>query len=153
MANIDEIDRKILIELQKDGSLSASEVAERVGLSQSPCWRRINRMEEEGIIAGRSVIVDRKKLGYEIVVFVNIMMNEHGRRSLEEFERMVTAIPEVQVVQLLLGEIDYRLRIVATSLEQYETILRDSIMKLPGVQQVQSSVMITEVKNTQALPL
>jgi len=80
-------------------------------------------------------------------------MNEHGRHSLEEFERKAASIPEVQAVQLLLGEIDYRLRVIATSLEHYEKLLRNKITKLPGVEKVESSVLITDIKNTKNIPI
>lgn len=153
MQTIDDIDRKILAILQKDGSLTASEVAERIGMSQSPCWRRINRMERAGIIEGRFIKINRKKLGFDIVIYAMISITEHGRHNLREFEQAVLSIPEVQAVQILLGDVDYRLRIVVPSLDDYEELLTERIMKLPGIQQVHSSVMISELKNSSELPL
>ncbi len=153
MREIDDMDRKILRVLQADGALNAGEVAERVGLSQSPCWRRIARLEEEGVILGRSVLLDHKKLGFKTVIFVRIRLSAHGRKSLDEFAKAAAALPEVQVVQLLLGEIDYRLRVVVRDLDDYNRLLREHLVNLPGVQEIESSVLLDETKNTSALPL
>lgn len=153
MHGLDETDRRILRVLQEDGSLSASAVAERVGLSQSPCWRRVASMEKAGIILGRTVVLDRKRLGFGTVVFVRVRLNEHGRQALDEFARAAAAIPEVQVVQLLLGEIDFRLKVVVRDLDHYAELLRERFVNLPGVQALQSSVLLEEMKNTTRLPL
>jgi len=153
MRKIDDMDRKILRALQADGSLNAGDIAEKVGLSQSPCWRRISRLEEQGVILGRSVLLDHKKLGFKMVVFVRIRLSKHGRKSLDEFARAAAALPEVQVVQLLLGEIDYRLRVIVRDLDDYNRLLRDHLINLPGVQEIQSSVLLDEAKNTLALPI
>lgn len=153
MQNFDEFDLRILRALQDNGSANAVELAKQVGLSQSPVWRRISRMEEEGVIKERVVIIDPRKLGYETVVFVRIKLSEHGRQSLDEFAEQAAKIPEVQVVQLLLGEIDFRLKIVARSLEHYHEVMSRHLLALPGVQEIQSSVLLHEYKNTRALPL
>lgn len=153
MQSLDDTDLRILRVLQSEGNLNAAELAKRVGLSQSPVWRRLSRMEEEGIIQDRVVVLDPKKLGYETVVFVHIKLSEHGRKSLEDFAAQASKIPEVQVVQLLLGDIDFRLRIIVRDLEHYHQLMNNKLVMLPGVQEIQSSVLLHEYKNTRALPL
>ncbi|EAP78066.1 Lrp/AsnC family transcriptional regulator [Roseovarius nubinhibens] len=153
MQSLDDTDLRILRVLQSEGNLNAAELAKRVGLSQSPVWRRLSRMEEEGIIQDRVVVLDPKKLGYETVVFVRIKLSEHGRKSLEDFAAQASKIPEVQVVQLLLGDIDFRLRIIVRDLEHYHQLMNNKLVMLPGVQEIQSSVLLHEYKNTRALPL
>ena len=143
-AELDAIDMKILELMQRDASLSTAELAERVGLSQSPCWRRIQRMREEGYIKAQVVIVDREKLGFGVTVFLGVKLATKGRVSLEDFERAVQAIPEVQVVQHVLGLFDYRLRVVARDLADFERVLRRRIMTLPGVGNVEANVLLTE---------
>ena len=153
MQNTDETDLKILRVMQQDGSLTISEIAERVGLSQSPCSRRISRMEEEGIILGRSVILDRKKLGFDAIILVRIKLSSHGRQSISVFQESAMRIPEVQVVQLMLGEFDFNVRIVVRDMDHFQTLLREKIVMLPGVQELQSTVLLEEMKYTTSLPL
>ncbi|MBU2998905.1 Lrp/AsnC family transcriptional regulator [Roseovarius nubinhibens] len=153
MQSLDDTDLRILRVMQSEGNLNAAELAKRVGLSQSPVWRRLSRMEEEGIIQDRVVVLDPKKLGYETVVFVRIKLSEHGRKSLEDFAAQASKIPEVQVVQLLLGDIDFRLRIIVRDLEHYHQLMNNKLVMLPGVQEIQSSVLLHEYKSTRALPL
>jgi DNA-binding Lrp family transcriptional regulator len=146
MAEIDDTDRAILRALLADGSLGAKEVGLRVGLSQPAAWRRIRRLEETGVIRGRRLVLDREKLGFGVVVFLGVRLAAKGRLDLEAFERAVQAIPEVQLVQHVLGVHDYRLRVVARDLSDFERILRRRIMTLPGVGQVESNVMLREEK-------
>jgi Lrp/AsnC family transcriptional regulator, leucine-responsive regulatory protein len=116
----------------------------RLGLSQPATWRRIRRLEDAGIIAGRRVEVDRPALGFGVTVFLGVKLATKGRVSLEDFERAVTAIPEVQIVQHVLGLFDYRLRVVARDIADFERVLRRRIMTLPGVGQVEANVLLTE---------
>ena len=143
---IDTADEAILKVLMVDGRLSAKQVGDKVGLSQPATWRRIRKLEEKGIIAGRQVILDRKALGFEVVVFLGIKLAAKGRSSLEDFERAICAIPEVQLVQHVLGVYDYRVRVVARDLSDFERILRRRIMTLPGVGEVESNVLLSEEK-------
>ena len=113
MIDLDDVDRSLLRALSLDGSLSAGELGRRFGLSQPAAWRRIKRLEEAGVIAGRRLDVDRTALGFGVTVFLGVKLATKGRVSLEDFERAVQAIPEVQVVQHVLGLFDYRLRVVA----------------------------------------
>lgn len=147
MIDLDDIDRGILRALAGDGGLNAKQVGERVGLSQPAAWRRIRRLEDAQVIRGRRLILDRAALGFGVVVFVGVRLAVRGRLDLEAFERAVTAIPEVQVVQHVLGVFDYRLRVVARDLSDFERILRRRIMTLPGVGAVESNVMLSEEKD------
>jgi len=153
MSEIDETDRRILRALQFDGGLSVSEIAERVGLSQSPCSRRIARMTENGIILGRSVRLDRKKLGFDATILVRIKLDAHGRQSLKVFQEAALMIPEVQVIQLMLGDFDFNIRVVVRDMEHFHALLREKLIMLPGVREIQSSVVLEETKYTMNLPL
>ena len=142
--DLDDTDRALLRALSADATLSAGELGRRFGLSQPAAWRRVRRMEEAGVIAGRRVVVDRAALGFGVTVFLGIKLATRGRVSLEDFERAVTAIPEVQVVQHVLGLFDYRLRVVARDIADFERVLRRRIMTLPGVGNVEANVLLTE---------
>jgi Lrp/AsnC family leucine-responsive transcriptional regulator len=142
----DAVDMALLRALMADGSLNAKQAGEVVGVSQPVAWRRIKRMEAEGIIRGRRVALDRRKLGYDVVVFLGVKLARSGRASVDDFERAVVAIPEVQLVQHVLGVYDYRLKVVARDLPDFERILRRRIMTLPGVGEVESNVMLSEEK-------
>ena len=153
MQPLEETDLKILRVLQLDGSLSVSEVADRVGLSQSPCSRRINRMQEDGVITGRSVLLDRRKLGFDATILVRIKLSGHGRQSISVFQEAAMRIPEVQVVQLMLGEFDFNLRVVVRDMDHFQTLLRDKLVMLPGLHEIQSTVILEEMKYTAHLPI
>ena len=144
MIDLDDQDRAILRVLSADGSVSAGELGRRLGLSQPAAWRRVKRLEEAGVLAGRRIEVDRAALGFGVTVFLGIKLATKGRVSLEDFERAATAIPEVQVVQHVLGLFDYRLRVVARDLADFERVLRRRIMTLPGVGNVEANVLLTE---------
>jgi Lrp/AsnC family transcriptional regulator, leucine-responsive regulatory protein len=143
---IDATDEAILNELRLNGRLSARQLGDKVGLSQPATWRRIKRLEEQGVIAGRQVVLNRQALGFDVVVFLGVKLAAKGRTSLEDFERAVCAIPEVQLVQHVLGVYDYRLKVVARDLADFERILRRRIMTLPGVGEVESNVLLSEEK-------
>jgi len=142
--DLDDIDRAILRELGGNGALSAGELGRRLGISQPAAWRRVRRLEEAGVLAGLRVDVDRERLGFGVTVFLGVKLATKGRVSLEDFERAVTAIPEVQVVQHVLGLFDYRLRVVARDIADFERVLRRRIMTLPGVGNVEANVLLTE---------
>ncbi|MCP5087052.1 MAG: Lrp/AsnC family transcriptional regulator [Rhodobacteraceae bacterium] len=148
MIDLDDTDREILRSLQTDGSLSAAAVGKKVGLSQPACWRRIRRLEEGGVITGRSVVLNKEALGFGVTVFLGVKLATKGRVSLEDFERAVSAIPEVQVVQHVLGLYDYRLKVVARDIADFERVLRRRIMTLPGVGNVEANVLLSEERRT-----
>jgi DNA-binding Lrp family transcriptional regulator len=142
--DLDDIDRALLRALVADATASAVALGRRFGLSQPAAWRRVRRLEEAGILAGRRIDVDRAALGFGVTVFLGVKLATRGRVSLEDFERAVTAIPEVQVVQHVLGLFDYRLRVVARDIADFERVLRRRIMTLPGVGQVEANVLLSE---------
>jgi len=142
MIELDEIDRQMLAALAVDASLGAGALGRRCGLSQPAAWRRLQRLQ--GAIAGRRVVLDLPALGFGVTVFLGVTLATKGRVRLEDFERAVSAIPEVQTVQHVLGIYDYRLRVVARDLSDFERVLRRRIMTLPGVGQVDANVMLSE---------
>lgn len=144
MTELDETDRALLRALAEDATQSAGALGRRFGLSQPAAWRRIRRMEQAGILAGRKVDLNAEALGFGVTVFLGIKLASKGRVSLEDFERAVTAIPEVQTVQHVLGMYDYRLRVVARDLSDFERVLRRRIMTLPGVGNVEANVLLSE---------
>lgn len=144
MIALDDIDRAILKALVADATQGAGAVGRALGLSQPAAWRRIRRMEEAGILAGRRIDLAADKLGFGVTVFLGVKLATKGRVSLEDFERAVTAIPEVQVVQHVLGLYDYRLRVTARDIADFERVLRRRIMTLPGIGNVEANVLLSE---------
>ena len=144
MIDLDDTDRAMLRALSLDGALSAGELGRRLGLSQPSVWRRQKRLEEAGVIRGLRLEVDRAALGFGVTVFLGVKLAAKGRVSLEDFERAVSAIPEVQVVQHVLGLFDYRLRVVARDISDFERVLRRRIMTRPGIGTVEANVLLTE---------
>ena len=144
MTPLDDLDRAILRALALEGGLSAGELGRRLGVAQPLAWRRVKRLEEAGVLAGLRVDVDRAALGFGVTVFLGVKLATRGLVSLEDFERAVGAIPEVQVVQHVLGLFDYRLRVVARDIADFERVLRRRIMTLPGLGQVEANVLLTE---------
>ena len=144
MNDLDAFDHAILRALAHDATQSAGALARDLGLSQPAAWRRIRRLETAGILAGQRVVVNRETLGFGVTVFLGVKLATKGRVSLEDFERAVTAIPEVQLVQHVLGLYDYRLRVVARDLADFERVLRRRIMTLPGLGQVEANVLLSE---------
>jgi DNA-binding Lrp family transcriptional regulator len=141
---LDATDHAILRVLAADATLGAGEVGRRVGLSQPAAWRRMRRLTDAGAIAGQVVELDLPRLGFGVTVFLGIKLATKGRVSLEEFERAVAAIPEVSLVQHVLGLFDYRLRVTARDLSDFERVLRRRIMTLPGVGGVEANVLLSE---------
>jgi len=151
--NLDNTDRKLLAILQHDATVPVAEIAERVGLSQSTCWRRIGALEEAGVVRGRAALLDREKLGLEVIVFANVKLSAHGRRSLSEFEEAIAVFPDVTECYTMSGEIDFLLRIVARDIAAYERFLRAELLQMPSVQEVHSHIALSQVKYTTELPL
>ncbi|MEN3747663.1 Lrp/AsnC family transcriptional regulator [Sphingomonas sp. HF-S3] len=153
MTDLDPYERKILRELQADASLTTAQLAERVGLSASPCWRRIDRLEREGIIRRRVALVDRRKVGLNAQIFAQVKLNAHGRANLDEFSEAIRGFPEVLDAYVLMGSMDFMLRIVAKDIEAYERFFFDQLSRLPGVQEINSTVALSEIKSTSELPI
>jgi Lrp/AsnC family transcriptional regulator len=150
---LDSYERKILEVLQEDASLSTAAIAEQVGLSASPCWRRIDRLEREGFIKRKVAIIDRKKVGLNAQVFAQIKLNAHGRANLDEFAAAIRDFPEVLECHVLMGTVDFLLRIVAADIDAYERFFFEKLSRLPGVQEINSTVALSEIKSTTALPI
>jgi DNA-binding Lrp family transcriptional regulator len=144
LTDLDATDRAILRALQQDAGQSTGALGRSLGLSQPACWRRIRRLEQAGVIAGRRVVLDAARLGFGVTVFLGVKLAAKGRVSLADFERAVTAIPEVQTVEHILGLYDYRLRVVARDIADFERVLRRRIMTLPGVGAVEANVLLSE---------
>ena len=144
MIDLDNIDRMLLRALFYDATVSAGALGRRFGLSQSAAWRRIRRLTEAGVLQGRRIELDLEKLGFGVTVFLGVKLATKGRVSLEDFERAVSAIPEVQTVEHVLGIYDYRLRVVARDISDFERILRRRIMTLPGAGNVEANVLLSE---------
>ncbi|MDE1150646.1 MAG: Lrp/AsnC family transcriptional regulator [Azospirillaceae bacterium] len=150
---LDAIDMKILTLMQKDASLTTAELAEKVGISQSPCWRRIQRLHDEGYIKGQVVIVDREKLGFPMQIFAQVKIARLSDEERETFFRGIQNIPEILECYTVFGEMDALLKIVAPDVKWYQEFIFNSLMKLPGVQDIRSIVTLSEAKNTTAVPL
>ena len=144
MIELDDIDRQLVQALARDTRQSASALGKRFGLSQPATWRRIRRLNEAGVLGEKRLRLNAEKLGFGVTVFLGIKLATKGRVSLEDFERAVTAIPEVQTVEHVLGLYDYRLRVVARDLPDFERVLRRRIMTLPGAGEVEANVLLSE---------
>lgn len=144
MIELDTIDRQLLRELMQDATQSASGLGRKLDLSQPATWRRIKRLRDSGVIRGQRLDLDTEKLGFGVTVFLGIKLATKGRVSLEDFERAVSAIPEVQTVEHILGLYDYRLRVVARDISDFERVLRRRLMMLPGVGDVEANVLLSE---------
>lgn len=144
MTELDATDRALLREMARDAGRSAAALGAVVGLSQPATWRRLRRLRAAGVLAGQRVDLDAEALGFGVTVFLGVKLATKGRVSLEDFERAVTAIPEVQLVEHVLGMYDYRLRVVARDLSDFERVLRRRIMTLPGVGDLEANVLLSE---------
>jgi len=150
---MDNTDLKILDLLQADASRSTNEIADLVGLSPSPCWRRISLLEQQGIIRRRVALLDRDKLGLGVTVVVQVRLTTHGRQSLAAFEERVRELPEVTHCFTVMGAIDFVLIVVTTDIRAYERFMREGLSQLPGVQAIESNIVMSAIKDTTALPL
>lgn len=151
--SIDSTDRKILELLQEDASLSAGEIGERIGLSQSPCWRRIHRLEGSGVIEKRVAILDRKKLGLDVMIFAHVKLAAHKGNALSDFAKAISRFPEIVECYVLMGNVDFLLRIVTKDVEAYERFFFEHLAQLPMIQEVNSMIALSRIKDTTSLPL
>jgi len=149
---LDEIDRRILQELQKDATIPVAELADRVGLSRTPCWRRVQRLEEEGVIRRRVALLDRSKLNLGVTVFVTVRTSNHSEEWLESFARAVNSIEEVVEFYRMSGEIDYLLRVIVPDIAAYDSVYKRLIRKVE-LFDVSSSFAMEEIKYTTAVPV
>lgn len=146
-------DKKIIQLLQKDGDRSSTEVAELLGMSQSPCWRRINHLIQADIIQKKVAIINREKLGIDLVAFATINLREVNQKNLELFEADVEQLDEIVECYTMTGAWDYMLKIVVKDIRHYERFVRNKLLELPMIGEVHSHIAVTEIKNTTELPL
>ena len=150
---LDRVDRRILDLLQREGALSVAEVASRTGLSTTTCWRRIQHMEQGGVIRGRVALLDRSALGLDVTIFAHVKLSTQGRDAIAAFAEAIRERPEVLDCYTTMGEWDFMLRIVTKDIKAYEAFYLDHLSKLPYVQSINSSVTVTVIKETTVLPI
>lgn len=150
---LDAFDRKILVALQRDGRLSNVQLAEEIGLSPSPCLRRVRMLEEAGVIRGYQAVLDRDEVGLGLTIFVGVKVERHNDERAEAFRQAVTALPEVISAFLVSGESDFLLQVVVPELRAYDRFVTGQLLKLPGISDIRSNFAINTVKTPGALPL
>jgi DNA-binding Lrp family transcriptional regulator len=150
---MDKTDLRILAELQADGTLSSQALAEKVGLSTSPCWRRVKKLEEERVVTATVAILDPEKIGLDVIAIAAVSLEDHHPFSVNEFDEMVAGRPEILECYAMSGSHDYHLKIVCQSIQAYEKLLRAHIMPCRAVHHVNTSFVLRSNKYTTALPL
>lgn len=149
----DSTNRKILAALQHDARQTVQQIAQSVGLSTTPCWKRIKDLEQRGVIAGYTVRVDRHLLGLDLMVLAEVNLAQHTEKAVAEFEAAVASTPQIVRCYSTTGQADYVLTIVARDVTQYEQFLSRTVFKLPAVAHVRSSIVLREVKAAETLPV
>jgi len=147
VAQLDQLDRKILSALMENGRLTTAELAERVGLSQSPCWTRVKRLEASGTIKGYVAVLDQRSIGASNIVFVEITLNRHDENALEQFGAALASIPEVTEAHLVTGDYDYLVKVAVADTSHYERFLRESLYRIPGIRHSRSTFALRELKS------
>lgn len=150
---MDAFDLRILDALQKDATLCVSELAERVGLSHTPCWRRLKKLEKDGLILGRKALLNAKALGLGVTVFAEVRLKLHDEETLEAFEASVRKCDEIMDCFTVSGERDYQLRVLAKSVSEYEVLLKKVLLHLPNVASINSIFVLKSVKQTTHIPI
>jgi Lrp/AsnC family transcriptional regulator len=151
--SLDKTDRRILELLQAEAGINATEIGERIGLSQSAVWRRMQGLRDAGVIREQPVKLDREKVGLNTMVFAHVKLTSHGRSNLAEFSEAVKDYPEVLDCYVVLGNVDFLLRIVTADIKAYEQFFFEKLSQLPGIQEVNSSIVLSEIKHTTVLPI
>jgi Lrp/AsnC family transcriptional regulator len=149
---MDAIDRKILAVLQEDASLSVAEIGSRVGLSSTPCWKRIQRLEADGVVQKRVALVDQDRIGLGVTVFVSVETGDHSQDWLERFAKVVAALPEVMEFYRMAGDVDYMLRVVVPDIAGYDAFYKRLIASVP-LTNVTSRFAMEKIKSTTSLPI
>jgi Lrp/AsnC family transcriptional regulator len=150
---LDRVDYRILDLVQREGALPVAEVAARTGLSTTTCWRRLQHLEQTGVIRGRVAVLDRTALGLDVTIFAHVKLSTQGRDAISAFAEAIRERPEVLDCYTTMGEWDFMLRIVTRDIKAYEAFYLDHLSKLPYVQSINSSVTVTVIKETTVLPL
>jgi Lrp/AsnC family transcriptional regulator len=152
MSSLDRYDHALLAALQEDGALSIAALSERVGLSTTPCWKRVKRLEEEGYIERRVAIVNRRKVGLGVTVFVSVRTGQHDEKWLERFAAAVATMPEVQEFHRMSGDVDYLLKVVTSDIDGYDAFYK-KLIRTAQLSGVSSAFSMEQIKSTTALPL
>jgi Lrp/AsnC family transcriptional regulator len=152
-ALLDRTDRRILQLLQTEPEITAGAIGERIGASQATVWRRTQQMREAGLIPPQVVRLDRRRAGFQAMIFAHVKLSSHGRANLAEFSDAIQNFPEVLECYVLMGSVDFLLRIVTPDVGAYETFFFEKLSQLPGVQEITSSMALSEIKNTSVLPI
>ncbi len=150
---MDKIDRNLLLELQEDATLSLADLAEKVNLSPTPCWKRIKRLESEGYITRRVALIDPEKVGLGVSVFVHIKTRHHNSQWLESFAEKIHSFPEIAECYRMSGEFDYLLRVVVRDIQCFDYFYKQLVNSVDGLADVTSSFSMEQMKYTTALPL
>ncbi|MCA3220571.1 MAG: Lrp/AsnC family transcriptional regulator [Pseudomonadota bacterium] len=150
---LDKTSRRIVACLQRDATLSVQQLADAVGLSPTPVWRRLKALQESGVLRARVTLVDREKLGLSICVLAHVTLMRHGEGVVEAFERMVATCAEIMECASTTGESDYLIKVVVADMKAYDRFLQERLLRQPGVASVRSSVVLREVKYETALPV
>ena len=153
MISLDKLDRRILAELQEAADLSMQALGDRVGLSHTPCWRRVKRLERLGVVRRRVTLLDAEQLDLAVNVFVNVSLKRHQENALNRFEEAVQGVPEIVECYSVSGETDFLLRVVVRDVGAYELLLKATLVHLPEVGNLTSTFALRQVKYTTALPL
>lgn len=151
--NLDKVDYEILRQLQQNSDISMHELGARVGLSHTPCWRRVKKLEDEGVIKGEVRLLDPVQLGLPVNVFVNVTLRKHQENALARFENATSEIPEIVECYLVSGDTDFLLRVVVADVAAYEQLLKSKLVHLPEVGNLNSTFAMRQVKYTTELPL
>lgn len=152
-SKLDVIDRKILRAIQQDARVSNLELAKTVGLSPTPCLRRVRRLESDGVIAGYAAVLDQRRVGLPVSVFAQVRMDSHDNDTLARFEETVRAWPEILECYLMTGARDYLLRIVVEDVAAYERFIKEKLTRIPGIGSIESSFALNQIKHVSALPI
>ena len=150
---LDAYSLKILFELQRDARQTVQQISDAVGLSATPCWKRIKDMEGAGVIRGYTAVIDREKVGLHVAAVTEVNLDRHGESQVQRFEQMVAASPQIVRCVSATGPADYILTVLVPDMKHYEQFLHDTLFKLPGVTHVRSSIVLREVKSDAALPI
>jgi DNA-binding Lrp family transcriptional regulator len=153
MNNLDRFSRAILQELQINARHSIQELADRVGLSSTPCWRRVKELEESGVIRRYAALVDREKVGLQTCVLAHVTLARNAEGVVDQFEAAMQACPEVVECYGTTGDVDYVIKVMVPDIKAYDAFLHGTIFKIPGVANIRSSMVLREVKYETALPL
>lgn len=153
MHSLDDMDRRLLRLMQEQADMPVAELARQVGCSNGACWRRIERMQEAGIILGKRVEIDWRRLGFEVCVFLRITLDKTAPRAFDEFLAAARQVREVDAIQTLIGRVDVRMDVRARDLAHYNDIYRDRILALPHISEIEALMLVSELKNTSSLPV